>query len=290
MRGCAFFDANARKERPFGRRARAMSLALGAHLLFGAPSAHADPDADRKAACVKSYEEAQVLRRASRLRAARRELLTCQHTCPPALGGDCQQWLEDTDRRMPTIVVVARGADGSNLQAFTVAQDAEAEAEPVDGGALAVDPGTHVLRIAAAGEVVMRVIALAEGEKDRRVYVQFEPPAPPVERSAFPWPPTAAVVSLGVGLAGLALGVGAGVAALGKRDALEEACDASGRCPGSESGDLSDYRSLRTWSTVGYVVAAAGLVGGAGVWLFGARRSSARAWIAPMSVGVSGAF
>jgi hypothetical protein len=271
-------------------------LALVGLSVAATSTARADPNAASKEVCVRSYEEAQRLRGASRLLAAKRELLTCRQTCPASLETDCAQWLEDTERRLPTIVVVARSPDGTGLEAITVSQDAELVADHLDGRAISIDPGVHLLRFSTpGGAAVVQEVTLAEGEKDRRIEVRFEPPAPPPERSVLWWPPTAALASLGVGLVGLTVGLSAGAAALGKRSSLESACDASGRCPASESGDLSGYHSLTTWSTIGYVLGAASLIGGVAIWLAtprhtGAAAATAAAWVGPTSIGVSGAF
>jgi hypothetical protein len=273
-----------------------LSLALAAHVVACGASARADPNAESKGACIKSYEEAQRLRGASRLLAARRELVACRQTCPASLEGDCTQWLEDTERRLATIVVVARSAEGSEVDGVAVLQDEERVADRLDGRPLSVDPGLHRLRFSTSGgSVAVQEIALGEGEKDHRIEVRFAAPprpaeVPPAETRLVWWPPTAALVSFGVGLVGLTVGLSAGAAAIGERNGLQAACDPSGGCPPSESGQLSGYRSLTTLSTVGYVVGAAGLLGGVAIWLSFPRRAAVAAWVAPNAMGVSGAF
>src|SRR5437764_301792 len=63
--------------------------------------------------CNSSYEKAQVLRRARKLRAARDELLFCsQSGCPGAITTDCGPWLKEVEGGMPSVVIVARDASG----------------------------------------------------------------------------------------------------------------------------------------------------------------------------------
>jgi len=105
---------------------------------------------------------------------------------------------------------------------------------------------------------------------------------------------TLAYVSLGVGAVGLGAGVITGLMASSRHSSAEEKCP-DGRCIAGSDGadDLDAFRSLRTVSTIGYVV---GLVGaGAGITLLLTSPASREAawvspYVAPSSAGVTGAF
>jgi hypothetical protein len=106
--------------------------------------------------------------------------------------------------------------------------------------------------------------------------------------------PPLAFVAFGVGAAGLAVGIVAGLAGESKHAALEGECAANGDCPVSAQGDLDAFHSLKTASTVGYVLGFAAVAGGVVLWFTtpNARPhgASARLWIGPRLAGLSGTF
>ena len=69
---------------------------------------------------------------------------------------------------------------------------------------------------------------------------------------------------LGVGVAGFAVGVTAGVVALRKRSVVDREC-VNAQCPASAQGDLDAYSTAGTISGLGFLVGVAGV--GAGLWL-----------------------
>ena len=71
-------------------------------------------------------------------------------------------------------------------------------------------------------------------------------------------------VSVGVGAASFAFGVGAGLHMMNQKAVLDAACP-GGRCPRSAEGDLESFRAARTASMIGYGAGLAGL--GAGLAL-----------------------
>ena len=100
------------------------------------------------------------------------------------------------------------------------------------------------------------------------------------------------VVVMGVGAAGVAVGLVSGIAANAKHGSLLAHCSPDGACPMTERDDISAFHTLRTVSTVAYVIGGAALAGGA-VWWFLAPAShpdpaAARLWIGPGSAGIGG--
>jgi hypothetical protein len=159
------------------RRALASAaLALAAALAAGASRAD-----DTKMACVRAYEDGQTLKRSGKLRAARDALALCKSgKCPDALRGDCKTWWKEVDDSLPTLVIGARTKDGRDLVDVRVAVDGEPLAKKIDGWAVSVDPGVHVLRFEADGFVATEVRVVAkEGEKRRNVDAVLEPIAAP---------------------------------------------------------------------------------------------------------------
>jgi hypothetical protein len=268
------------------------ALALPLALVVRISPARADD------ACAAAYEESQVARSEGRLRAAHRELGACTRAeCADFIRVDCAHWLAEVEAAQPTIVLRATDGD-QEVTDVTLELDGEATATQLDGKAVAVDPGRHVLTLRRGGrEPVQVTLVFREGEKNRPVLVELAPPtrastkpaqaAVPAVSRTNPWP----WVLLGVGAAGAA---GFGVfGALGaeQRHDLERTC--SPRC------DEGRIDQVRTKFLVADLSAAAGLLAFAGSgYLFwaasrddGGSRSTARPQAAGLlftGQGVSG--
>jgi hypothetical protein len=207
--------------------------------------------------------------------------------------------LATIDQKMPrlTIHLTPRAPVGSGVLC-----DGSAVGAASMGVAVPLDPGPH------------RVIAIAPGRAQRvfnvtlieasRTEIAVEPGGPLVadapSATAEPGPegsgsPTRQILSygvLGLGAAGIVVGVATGIAAGSKHAALEGECTEN-NCPTSAQSDLDGFRALRTWSTVGYVVGIAGLAGGTVLWLTAPKtgeRSAAALWIGPAFAGAAGRF
>jgi hypothetical protein len=175
-----------------------------------------------------------------------------------------------------------------------------------DGAAIDVDPGEHTFTFEATGlKKIEKRLALVEGVKQRREVVIMDraeaaqiastaspPTAEAPTRSARP--PTLAWVAFGVGGAGLTLGVIAGLVAGGKHSTLEGECNnTAGTCTPAHASDLDSFHTWRTISTVGYVVGALGVAGGAVLWFTAPKARNATAtgvWLGPASAGIAGKF
>jgi hypothetical protein len=97
----------------------------------------------------------------------------------------------------------------------------------------------------------------------------------------------------GVGGSALLVGIVAGLVAGSKHGTLTGECDASNNCPWGAQGDLDSFHTWRTFSTVGYVFGAIGIVGGAVLWFTATPPKSATTagvWVGPTSAGVGGSF
>jgi hypothetical protein len=185
-----------------------------------------------------------------------------------------------------------------------VSRDGSAVGTVSLGTPLAVNAGPHFVVVTAPGYAERRFdVTIAEGAREQ---IDVQPGAKVSAEGAAsivatPQQPRQDEVhtyrllaygALGVGAVGLTVGIATGLVAGSKHGALEGECSGN-NCPPSAQGDLDSFPSLKTCSTVGYVVGAAGLVGGAVLWFTGPRPmtgATARVWIGPTSAGLAGAF
>jgi len=275
----------------------------------------ADPT---KAECIAANEKGQDLRRANKLTAARAQLVTCIATsCPGPVREDCAQRITEIDAVMPAIVFEAKDGAGNDLAAVRVTLDGQPFTDRLDGRALPVDPGEHRFIFQAEGRrMVAKQIIIRERDKTRHEKIVMvadtstepEPPPAPTTSATIPTspPPPAApdtppsggrpikpivLVAGGVGVVGLAVGVITGLMAGSSHSSLTNECNGNS-CPTSAQSDLDSFHSMKTISTIGYVVGAVGLIG-AGVLYFTTGKTSAPTtgvWIGPTSVGLGGRF
>jgi hypothetical protein len=288
----------------------------------------ADAAEPTKEQCVASNEKAQDLRRTGKLLDARAQLAVCvSGSCPGPVREDCAQRLADIDAAIPAIVFEVKDPTGNDLAAVRVIMDGRPLVDRLDGTALALDPGEHKFVFRSEGHKrTERTFVLRERDKARREKIVLEvettpgPPEPattqPTSVAPMPWPtvaPTSTAttastaetpagggrrvsplvfVAGGVALVGLGIGIGTGVAAGSKHDALSGECNGND-CPPSAQGDLDSFHSLKTVSTIGYVVGFVGLAAGAAFFFFLPGKSpaaAARVWVGPGSAGIGGAF
>jgi hypothetical protein len=133
--------------------------------------------------CVAAYEQAQLLRSHSQLRAAKEQLLVCtQNACPKVVTRDCAQWLSEIEADTSTIVLSARDEHGRELTQVRVKADGVKLLDSLDGKAIPIDPGPHVLRFEGGQQqAVEEKLVIHQGERNRAVSVVLstgqDPPA-----------------------------------------------------------------------------------------------------------------
>jgi hypothetical protein len=176
-----------------------------------------------------------------------------------------------------------------------------------------VDPGSHVVKAEAEGfkpaetkfEVAESGLAEAKLKLEKLV---AEPVGPAPNAEAPPPPPpeakrdrTLAYVAFGVGGAGLVFGAVTGALALGKHGDLADKCP-NDRCPNALGDEVDSFRTMGTLSTIGFIVAGAGIAAGTVLWITapkkepapGAARSasyvSVRPYLSLGGGGVAGTF
>ncbi len=221
--------------------------------------------------------------------------------------------------RVPNVTIVATGP-GAQGQGLSIALDGVELKSALLGVATPIDPGEHKLTATPShGSPVVVAFSIAE-KQQKRVEIDIplataESPVPvagtasklpapmaiaqsgeQADKPARSWQRPAAMISAGVGVAGVATGVIAGLVASGKYSKAEAACPHRMCVDGSAGWDaVQSFRSLRTLSTVGYVVGGVGLAAGVTFFLTApSARSqsspSARLWVGSDGVAVKGAF
>jgi hypothetical protein len=196
---------------------RAASLATAVLVLSSAALARADPISETE--CVQAHRQAQIDRKSRALSSAVRKLRRCADSaCPELIASDCAEWLVETERALPSIVVVATAPDGGDAQAVRVLVDGNPLVDRVTGAAIDVDPGEHRFRFELEGaNAIERTVTIREGEQRRRIEVAFggtrgaavagpaSTPAPPEREHAGvgPWPYALGAVGI-LGLGGFA--------------------------------------------------------------------------------------
>lgn len=258
-----------------GARAQAADASDGA----------ADAGLARKQACVDDFTAGQTLRAEHALRAARVKLVACaQEACPAAVRKDCGELLAQVDAALPTIVPRARDGAGHDLVDVAVRLDGEPVLAKLDGRALALDPGAHVVRFERAGADTVEVkIVVAEGEKLRNVDATFALPrrasTPTIAREG---PPAGAWVLGGVAVVGLASFVYFGLDGRGDVLSLRESC--GGACRQSDV-DAAHRKLVVADVALGVTL----ISGGLATWLFLRDRPAERsAWVDVLPIAGGG--
>lgn len=216
-----------------------------------------------------------------------------------------QAELAELRPRVPKATIVVKGIDRKS-RALSVTVGGRVIAPALIGVAAPMDPGTHpVVAKTTDGREARATLEIQEKE-EKSIELEL-PPAP--EGAATGEPPksesaklstadssqkTWAFVALGVGAVGLGVGVTTGLMATSKHQSAEDACP-KGVCREGSSGadDAESFRSLRTVSTIGYVVGALGVGAGVTLWLTAPKKTEAArvgAWVGPASAGLRGAF
>ena len=216
-------------------------------------------------------------------------------------------------QRMPRLEVKLKGVEARS-PGLKLSIDGKPYAVALVGVASPVDPGAHQLELTTAdGRHATAEVNLAEKEsKSVELAVTALPGQPAESEAAAPEPKvvphepdkaasppssqrTWALLSLGVGVVGVGVGVTTGLMATSKHSSAESSCP-NNKCVEGSSGasDVDSFRSLRTVSTVGYVIGAIGLGAGVTLWLTAPKPAEKTAkvgvWLGPRSAGIRGAF
>jgi hypothetical protein len=257
--------------------------------LFTAAPSHAQSKATKAAsketiaACAKSYEDAQLLKKRASLTEAQETLAKCMaEGCPASLRKDCAAWLDEVHQRMPTVALQCE-EEGAAPAADAKLEVDGAVRETTFGKSFELNPGEHkfVLRWASndptlkatkATEEVVKVQVVAERQQ-QKVVLRCMTPKPQTEKkkpmARESGPPVATWILGGVGVAGTVLGSVFLVTALGQRSDLN---DCKGRCVQS---DVDSAKRNFLIADVSFGVAVLGFAAAAVVWIVGGGSTSA---------------
>lgn len=226
-------QAHARAPRLLALAFTASIVALGA---LSQPTVVQAAEPDNKAMCADTYRNAQLQRKNGALKRARESLLVCvSDKCPSVMQPDCTRWLTEVEAALPSIAFAAKGVDGSDLTSVRVVVDGQFLTSTLDGKAIPIDPGSHVVRFEHGSEApIEQTIIVREGEKARVVNAtwakpQESPASPSTGPGASRGAPAAAWVLGGIGVAGLATFGVLAIHGMGRRSDLEKECFGSCR-------------------------------------------------------------
>jgi hypothetical protein len=233
-------------------------------------------------------------------------------SCPIPVRVDCAQRLREIDRAIPSIAFELKDYAGNSIQEARVTIDGQPLPGALGGKLLRLDAGQHRFLFEAEGlSPTEEIFTLREGEKNRNETIVFArppdtlPAAAPVgehrSKQSLSLPSgtvaTLAYIAAGAGIAGLAIGIGTGIAATSRHATLEQECPGpEHRCtsPPSAQKDIDAFNMARDWSTAGYVFGVAGLAGSVILWLASPKaatsNSTAGFRIGPHTVGFSARF
>ena len=236
-----------------------VSLAALAALVALSAPAKAE---DAVRACIAASTDAQTLRSQGKLLAAREQMVACaRDACPPIVRSHCARWLSEIEAQIPSVVVRAENADGTDAVDARVTIDGRAG--KLDGQPVRLDPGPHTVVVENdRGARKEQQVLLVAGETARKIALRF----PPLAQSAAPEAPeqqripTGAWILGGVGTAALAGATYFGFAAKSELDSLNGSC--SPHCTDAQA------HAGRTDALVFDVLLGAGAaaVGGALIW------------------------
>jgi hypothetical protein len=230
---------------------------------------------------LDAHRSYQRLRRGNQLQQARAALNRCsRRECPGAVVTDCATWLSELLPAIPSVVFDVT-LDGAGAPAARVIVDGVSFDAWADGGALELDPGKHSVRFELAPFPPKEdVFVLSEGMKFRAIAAEFRsspasdgvPSAPATVPSVGPRPappslapepsvkgrpvPGAVYPLMGVGAAGLAVFIGAGVAGKAEQNRLDREC-----VPACEERALNKMLAFYTTADVALAVSVSALVG-----------------------------
>lgn len=199
-------------------------------LLVG--SAQAAPDGP---ACLKAYENAQLMRKQEDFIGARAELIVCASaTCPVVVQNDCVEWLGKVEDAIPLVILEAK-INGSPVYDVSVSVDGKRVVEHLDGKSIEVNPGLHTFTFTRDGGLTATERAIVHrGEKSRTVMASWmtptigsaatvPPAAPPSIPKARPIP-TLFYVLGGVGVLGFGAFATLGITGLNQEQDLGNTC------------------------------------------------------------------
>jgi hypothetical protein len=233
--------------------------------------------------CLAASEAGQDAKLKGRLVVARGKLAECSAaTCPQMVRDDCTKWLAEVDKRLPTLLFYVTTPHGDELRNVEVRSDGSLLVAGLDGRAVAVEPGTHLMRFEAPGRLVhIEKIEIVEGVQLRKVpitlYDESEAPMPagvklPSPKAAEPvvltrvelrtWAPPPSFWILGAtGIAAGGVALGTWMASFAEYWAMRGSCAPPpyGHGMGCSQGRVDGVEAMRVVSVTAAIASALSL-------------------------------
>jgi len=195
-------------------------------------------------ACIDAHGAGQELRKQGKLKDAKAQFIKCAaEECPTVIRQDCDMFLRDLSKIMPTVVLAAVDEKGNDLANVRVVIDGRPLVGELNGRSIQIDPGPHqFLFISEDGREMKKTVVVREGDRARPIQVTFAavgqaPPAQPTSAMPPPSAPapapdtsagsgskTAAYVFAGLGLAAVGAFAYFGLTGMREENDLEESC------------------------------------------------------------------
>ncbi len=177
-------------------------------------------------ACVDASDQGQVLRDKGHLREARAAFAKCgAKQCPSEIAADCGAWLQETEARMPSVVVVVRDAMAKDVDDARIAIDGiDVGEKTAQGRSVELDPGRHVARASGPWGHVDLPFVLREREKGRQIAIVLPSQGSTRQTSAARPVPMSTFVFGGAAVVFAGLGIGFGASSLSQYSDLKATC------------------------------------------------------------------
>lgn len=153
-------------------------LACSVVVVASALAAPAGAAGASKRQCAQYFEDAQEERRRGKLVRARELLLACsQNSCGEVMTQACTALLDEVASQIPSVVCSLADARGAISRA-DVTVDGELLTSRLDGRALSVDPGLHLIRMTTPdGRHAERRLLVVQGRSNQEVSFRLAPEA-----------------------------------------------------------------------------------------------------------------
>ncbi len=224
-----------------------------------------------QAACLAAHSKAQALKKETRFIEAQEQLFICSSaSCPGPVIADCGGWIEELDRRTPSLAFSVR-RDGVEAREASVSLDGK----PVTDRSVVVkvNPGRHVVRVELAPFAPREEVVFARDAAGTQVVrIEFQTEKPVSEASApstasygdaYERPtPTIVYPLLGLSAAGFAsFGVFAWIGNERQRE-LEKECE-----PNCTDDEVQPMKNAYMIGDISLAVGAASLLGAGIIYL-----------------------
>jgi hypothetical protein len=195
-------------------------------------------------ACIDAHGTGQDLRRQGKLKDAKAHFIKCAaEDCPTVIRQDCDMFLRDLSKIMPTVVLAAVDEKGNDLADVRVVIDGRPLVGELNGRSIQIDPGPHqFIFLSEDGREMKKTVVVREGDRARPIQVTFaalgqatpeqrpgaapppSAPAPAPDRSTGGGSKVAAYVFTGLGLAAVGAFAYFGLTGMREENDLEESC------------------------------------------------------------------